>query len=756
MKSIYQKLFAFVLLIVTLFSLLVPIAVSAVDVTDASEWVTNLETSSVDEDLSLMKMADSKGELTKRFNINDYPLNTKDDRIELITLYEYGYTKESGISDTYGLYLYFYNPSGKTVVNADNAVNMSQAVDANGNGTSYERVGMTLLSTTADNRFLKFKLNPKENQEPFQTVTQDGIKYRIYDIAVVYLNHGKGEPNKAYSNAIAYKYSGYAEDDTLKVSGKETVVLELDLKQTWYRLNSSPLGKYHYSTLNSVYFSVPETVFDRYTTVTGAEMDWYEYRTKPVLYFTDEATAQTFDALLGGCGDKDFFGGRGPMGDQVTDMNIEEYEIFLGTEVNKIHSYWLFDRVYHNHAGAFYAPNAASKSMDLLIDGKGKNITGERILEKIKSYSSDTFEQLGSDITSIQGAPYRPLDGASSYSKYYFSDDVDKGRTRGYNHVYLTDDSFQIVEAFKGGFFAKFFEYGWNFPDFEPSAKYPVIDELTDVSSKVSAEDIGINEYDLNGILKDVAYAKTRDERTFLLRFATTDYFYAKCDESVPGSVYMSQQTAFLNLNVLSLTVEKDGVKTVIPVSADSIDVMGDPTTSEKENMFLGFLNLDSVFSVFDLIGDFFNTFRVIILFLIIVLIAYFVFKFIRWVGSTFISAKKENMKIVITDKVMRKHRQRKEKEEMSKKDIEEEKKLQRRDDEDERRQARRAWYQEEAEDRRERRLARKREADKMSRIDEYEIKKIIDKGYVGDRLDEYEEKKKIDQKYRGNGKKKG
>ena len=626
MKSIYQKLFAFVLLIVTLFSLLLPIAVSAADVTDASQWVTNLETSSVDEDLSLMKMADSKGELTKRFNINDYPLNTEDDRIELITLYEYGYTKESGISDTYGLYLYFYNPSGKTVINADNAVNMSQAVDANGNGTSYERVGMTLLSTTADNRFLKFKLNPKENQESFQTVTQDGIEYRIYDIAVVYLNHGKGEPNKAYSNAIAYKYSGYAEDDTLKVSGKETVVLELDLKQTWYRLNSSPLGQHHYSTLNSVYFSVPETVFDRYTTVTGAEMDWYEYRTKPVLYFTDEATAQTLDAYLGGCGKYSFWDTREyiPLGNLIMS---EHYGKFVGHVIpddgyNMME--YTYEELYENHAGAFYAPNAASTGMKLLVDGNGKYITSESIFEKIKSYSSDVFEQVGNNFTSIQGTLYRPLDGASSYSSYYFTSDVDKGRTSGYNHVYFTDESYQIVEAFNGKGFAKILEYGLFTPDFEPSAKYPVIDELTDVSLRVSAEDIGINEYDLDDILKDVAYAKARDERTFLLRFATTDYFYAKANESVPGSVYMSQQTAFLNLNVLSLTVEKDGVETVIPVSADSIDVMGDPTTGEKENMFLGFLNLDSVFNAF---GDILTFIKIVFGAILIVFIIWGVSK---------------------------------------------------------------------------------------------------------------------------------
>ena len=83
----------------------------------------------------------------------------------------------------------------------DNEINICQAVDGNGNPTSYQRMPIKLVSASSDNRFLKFRLVPRENQKYFQEIIREGIVNRYYGVTSVYLNHGTV---KSYSNAFGY------------------------------------------------------------------------------------------------------------------------------------------------------------------------------------------------------------------------------------------------------------------------------------------------------------------------------------------------------------------------------------------------------------------------------------------------------------------------------------------------------------------------------------------------------------------------
>ena len=290
----------------------------------------------------------------------------------------------------------------------------------------------------------------------------------------------------------------------------------------------------------------------------------------------------------------------------------------------------------------------------------------------------------------------------------FFTDDVDEGRIRGYNHVTLSKDVFQSVEAFDDagvvGWFSKLLNYGFVTPDIEDSVSYSQITNITNIyNEKPSARNIGINEFDLPKVMEDCEYADKQGKDVYLLRFATTDYYFAKADEeNVSGTVYASQQTCFLNLNVLSLTMAKEGVEgvvetTTIAVNSDPIDVIADPTTKEEENMFLGVADVTLVTGVFDSIGkgvsnltklpSLVNQILVLGAFILILFLA---FKFFRW----------------LLGKGKNKHAERK----VEKKKLEEEARQDaRRDAEDERKQARRARYQEEAEERRERRREERR-----------------------------------------------
>lgn len=633
MKKHFQKITLFVLLIATLLTLFLPFASSAAE---SDGWaVKSIETSDVMEDLKAMKLKDDKGQFTIPFDESLYPLDVADKRVELIMLYEHGYTKKDGMSKDYGVYLYLYNPSGQVVKDADNMVNMCQGVDANGNATTYERVTIDLISASKDYRFLKFRLAPREDQVYFQTVKREGKDWRYYGVTSLYLNHGLRQV-KAYSNNFGYVMTGYIEDDTLVTNGMEKAVIDLTLHQTWYRLNSSPLGEDHYSTLNQIYFSIPESLLSKYGTLIGAEMEWYEYKTKPVLYCTDQKMAETLKVDPGSKGFK--FVSQGDNGSNYNPKFY--YEMGVGDCKSSSMDY---DRYYDIPSTVFYSKDVSKEGMNLITDAStGKTITGEFILEQIRNQSSSFYESL--DYLSfppfVKEAMKAPLPGASDYASKFFTDDVDEGRTRGYNHVHLSNKNIQTLEAFDNkGFFGwikEKFEYGILSPDIEDSISYPEIQEITTLYEEdVTPRQIGINEFDLPKVKEDCEYAVNQNKRTFMLRFAVTDYFFSKelKTSSTKGNVYASEQTCFLNLNVLSLTMQKDGVDgivetTTIAVNSDPIDVMADPTTATEQNNFLDIGIFDFSVPSFDLL-DKILTFLGIALVVILVII--FAPKIFRW-----------------------------------------------------------------------------------------------------------------------------
>lgn len=646
MKVHFQRITLFVLLFATLLTLFLPFASSAAE---SDGWaVKDIATSDVMEDLKAMKLKDDKGQFTIPFDESLYPLDTSDKRVELITLYEHGYTKKDGMSKDYGVYLYLYNPSGQAVKDLDNMVNMCQELDANGNPKSYQRVPLDLVSASEDYRFLKFELMPSASQKHFQEYTKNNQVLRYYGVSSLYLNHGTV---KAYSNSFGYIFSGYREDNTLKIEGKEKAVIDLNLKQTWYRLNSSPTGAHYYSTLNAVYFSISEDLLAKYGTITGAEMEWYEYKTKPILYCTDQKKAETYAASP-----QTLKSGFGFVASKSTGMApVQVYKLAVGDCENMLLEY---EKSYNMPALVFYSKDASEEGMNLMTETyldkrnyKTRPITGELILKKMRERSEEVFDAMDK-VSNIK--PYYQLEGASEYYSELFADDVDEGRTRGYNHVNLSDKNMQTVQAFKKGFlgFAAYMEFGFMQPDFEDSKSYPEIEEITDLyETNRTARDVGINEYDLPTVKKDCEYADAQKKRTFMLRFAVTDYFFGGNDRvGTKADMFVSQQTCFLNLNVLSLTMEKEGVEgvveTTIAVNSDPIDVMPDPTTKEEEDMILGVVDKDVVMAipgfvvdVFAGVGDAVSTvaklpsiISKVLMWGAIILICIFAFKFFRWI----------------------------------------------------------------------------------------------------------------------------
>ena len=85
-----------------------------------------------------------------------FPKDTSDTKMYLVSFLEYGYTQALGEkSDSYGLYLYIYNPSGKDIISDTNKVQFATSwkYDDKGNlvANDYKKYVLTLLDKSDNN-----------------------------------------------------------------------------------------------------------------------------------------------------------------------------------------------------------------------------------------------------------------------------------------------------------------------------------------------------------------------------------------------------------------------------------------------------------------------------------------------------------------------------------------------------------------------------------------------------------------------------
>ena len=210
----------------------------------------DIKTSDVIEDLSRTYIA------SKKFDAAEYPLNISADYMLLLNVIEYAWDEYSpGVDKSaYGLYFYLYNPSGdKPLTRGGHQVQMSVS-----KSDFYVKYLLKLVSASDDNRFLKFKL---ENADAvLNRLYSDVRTYKISGIEIETAQKGI----KDYKIAGTYTFTGKQSSKTLSCKTDILTTLELDIGDTTYRTNTSEIGEHHRNQLDSVYFSIPNWILDKY------------------------------------------------------------------------------------------------------------------------------------------------------------------------------------------------------------------------------------------------------------------------------------------------------------------------------------------------------------------------------------------------------------------------------------------------------------------------------------------------------------
>ena len=268
MKKILCVIFSCLFIITLVCS--IPFTISAASLPD-----NDFENSSVIDDIKAMYMNYE----------SEFPYNTDDKGVYLINFIEYGYDQMAGQdSDLFGLYVYVYNPSGKELFGAMNKIQMATKWGTDGNGelkaTDFSKYNLTLLDINENKTLAKYKISNPDKK----LVYINSDRSRRYDISGIELRNNTFDAED-YTVATTFVYSGYAKGLSLESKDRSTLAcyceefltLTVEAHQVSYLTGNSHLGKGYSNQVNSVYFSIPEDIIDKYGSLYSVKYEYYHY-----------------------------------------------------------------------------------------------------------------------------------------------------------------------------------------------------------------------------------------------------------------------------------------------------------------------------------------------------------------------------------------------------------------------------------------------------------------------------------------------
>lgn len=548
-----------------------------------SEKIFDLDKSEVSEDLSSF-IVDGES-----FDFNNYPLNSKGS-LQLINFVEYCYSLDN--SEDYSLYIYVYNPAQIKINDTHilNRIKLAVGFNDLSYASEYAYFNIKFISKTEDLRFYKFKVLDNSNRI-FSVVnnyakTNDGVRqYYVSSIELVSANDFNA---KEYNVAMNYQYTGFAEGYgdsenfplTMTSSGIET--LQTEVHYTWWRPEGETEGGNNIqSQLNSVYFSVPNELIEKYGVLQAVSMEWYEYLTKPV-FITGNSTI--YNHLINYVGD--------------TFSSYSE-DAKYGFAVNKVEAgpndqYPLADYTY-NAPGIILNPKNNGEALSTLYYLFKSNSSN------VKDYILPS-EDLLSYIQTYKGS------GDKINDKYYselFENYVDEGHIKGYNQAEIkAEDNFSLTSyTISQNWWKQIF----NIYEAEEFTDIKGIEEILSsdllITDSAFSSKYYINETDVPALKKYCTNSITDDKTVFLLRYSVTSYESKTAtevqgtkslglwfSEEIDKNAYMMRETVFLDLDLIDVTFYKDGVSTVIPVVSNPIDGVADGTPPVEKPDWLKYL----------------------------------------------------------------------------------------------------------------------------------------------------------------------
>ena len=569
----------------------------------SAETIASFDETRIEDDLAHM-------------DLSVYPPNSQGD-CDIIYAAEYCYSVNSQYSSKYGLYIYVYNPTEKTLSTYTelNSVSMVTSYDEFSSPKTYESLKLEFLDKTDNNRFYKFKLTESEKLLAMaHNYAKSNNGKRRYEFIDLELTQGSNRLESGVSKY--YEFSGFAAycdqngipASSLTCYDDSTRTIHLVLDHTNYRFSQNE-DTYISDELNSVYFSVSDSYFEEFGDLTKISAEWYEYKTDYMFVTSDDgAYAALLDMRNMRISNNGYF---------VKDTD----DGFVGPPIAGSHSgcYWrvLWEETNcaYDDLGIFLGKHYSMNYNGLCRDDyPGYRINGHWLTTET-GLGSENVSVLNwlFPVQDVEDADdYRvPREKVEAYMKSYtkkipneelilgkyaaslFVDSIDQDRlhllenpsaTSGYIQMeFDIDDSKQYVDSDKDQSKWNKFWFGEKYENYTYSPIVTLSAADLVLSDDTFSEKFFVGKEDVARIKKNAKEDLAHDKVPVLLRFAVTDYYastarydYAEEDafEMSDHDGYVAQQTVFLDFDVLSITFDSGYREHIIGVVAEPIDII--------------------------------------------------------------------------------------------------------------------------------------------------------------------------------------
>lgn len=609
-----------------------------------SEDLYNLDGTTIENDLSTLYPNLSES----------FPVDEEDDGVYLIYFTEYGYSEEGKEhSSNYNLYLYIYNPSRKSLSSDLSKVQFATQWSRSTNGeiaaSEYEKFSLKFLKQSSFGNGTVFKYKVTFKSPDFVYHGNNGS--RRYDISGIELGESDFDISD-YSVGITYTFSGYGKGLSYESRDKSTLsfiidkltTISVDVHQVSYLTGNSSLGIHdldvpYSNQVNSVYFSLPQNIENKYGNLYSIKYEYNHFYTAPII---------------------------------VTD-NTDSYNILLSDVGKKVdHDKWDYDI----HNGWFREGGIGGKMDYYWYYGRKRG--DELALDRNYNYA-ETISYLSSVFLNQDyenGWEYGDvLVEASELERYFkhYNSSYHTGEVLGYSadlfdleksdgYVCKTsniDDAFTL-EGFSSTHndFLRILWFGFgNAEDYEDMKGVKYIEKITS-EDVILAEDFERN-FLIDDIYKDEFYdfyvnSILNQKNVYILRYACApDYYSFKCQsEGIGGHFIVSQGNTYLNFDIIQFTFkDKLGKQTTIPVVSDPSNGFFNVTNTVPdhdlgdlvEDILSGKANQDSAWRRFVAV--------VVLLIIFILIVAAFVLAciYIPGFGASVLALLTQLMQLVVT-----------------------------------------------------------------------------------------------------------
>lgn len=562
-------------LTISLLAVLLIVAVLPFSAVFAEMSVEGFDSSSIYEDLKDASI------LGKTFDINDYPVN-ENGTPELLAFVEFAFSLKHEYQPYYGLYLYVYYPQGNLVVDSElNNVEIANKYKSNGEANNWSKYQLKFLDKDYNGVLYKFKVLDSKD-EPEHTIAETygrvamSSAERRYDIHSIEL-HQEGKINAVnYGIGGTWTITGYSQgmhDSSMEQSTLQSVAtfqntLKLDVQSTYFRAWQN-VNNTIADQLSSVYFSVDNKIEQEYDRLYALKFQAFKYLSSPIFGIHKEY--QPFD---------------GPLLDyEQIYKNLLNQQGLTAEEVKMLDKYsslsWSFVEdgggggIYYSRYPEIGTINQSAKYLDRLglVFQVDETCNNEITSEQLKGAMANFSEKHGKDVR-------------SKYSSILFSDfyysyalnfrSVENGNNIG-KTVYWTDTD--VIEGSLTRFdFWDVIKSMFNYTaddkqNFDVFVKVNY-DEIQSLSAEQISHQYLICENDVETFRTYVREQNEINKSVYLFRFDADTYCTEQvvCKSGICG--YVAQEPIYLDFDIISLTYDKAGVQTVIPVVSNPIDII--------------------------------------------------------------------------------------------------------------------------------------------------------------------------------------